>query len=166
MLLVMSNNLKILLLVFLVVAGGLVLAQALQEESSNGSTASPTIATTPPATTNISTPTTDAMDPNNNTEFIMTENESVKTIVVMAANYVYTPSEIRVKQGERVEIKLEIQEGMHDFVIDELDVKTQVLTAGQTETVTLDTSQSGEYEFYCSVGNHRQMGMVGKLIVE
>jgi len=32
--------------------------------------------------------------------------------------------------------------------------------------VTFVADKAGEYEFYCSVGQHRANGMVGKLIVK
>lgn len=49
----------------------------------------------------------------------------------------------------------------HDFVVerDGADVAaTQVLQPGQSETLTVDL-EPGTYVFYCSVGNHRAMGM-------
>ena len=56
-------------------------------------------------------------------------------------------------------------EGNHDFVIDELNVKTKEIGAGKTDTVELTPNEVGTFEFYCSVGNHKQMGMKGTLIV-
>lgn len=55
---------------------------------------------------------------------------------------------------------------MHDFVIDELNVKTKIVKDGESETVEFTPDQTGTFEFYCSVGQHRQMGMKGTLIVE
>lgn len=49
----------------------------------------------------------------------------------------------------------------HDFVVerDGEDVAaTAVLQPGQSETLTVDL-EPGTYVFYCSVGNHRAMGM-------
>ena len=37
---------------------------------------------------------------------------------------------------------------------------------GQIDEVEFVVDKAGTFEYYCSVGNHRQMGMVGKLIVE
>ncbi|MGY1834487.1 cupredoxin domain-containing protein [Blastococcus sp. SYSU DS0510] len=49
----------------------------------------------------------------------------------------------------------------HDFIVerDGEDVTgTQVLQPGQSETLTVEL-EPGSYVFYCSVGNHRAMGM-------
>lgn len=66
------------------------------------------------------------------------------------------------------------EEGRHDWRIDEfgagtdrlLGINTAILQAGQQETVQFVADKTGTFEYYCSVGNHRQMGMRGNLIVE
>jgi len=55
---------------------------------------------------------------------------------------------------------------MHDFNIDEFDVKLPVTAAGETNSVTFIADTIGEFEYYCSVGQHRQLGQVGTLVVE
>ena len=50
----------------------------------------------------------------------------------------------------------------HDFVIDELGIKTALLNPGQSETVTIN-APAGEYTYYCSVPGHRPAGMEGTL---
>ncbi|OGM22094.1 hypothetical protein A2961_04975 [Candidatus Woesebacteria bacterium RIFCSPLOWO2_01_FULL_39_21] len=55
---------------------------------------------------------------------------------------------------------------MHDFVIDELGVRTRIAQAGEMAEVEFGVNKTGELEFYCSIGNHRDMGMVGTLIIE
>ncbi len=92
---------------------------------------------------------------------------SVKTFEVSgAASFDFDPAEIRVKQGDTVRIVFTSTGGMHDFVIDEFDAKTKILQAEQSETIEFVASEVGTFEYYCSVGNHRQMGMVGNLVVE
>ena len=54
---------------------------------------------------------------------------------------------------------------MHDFNIDELGVKVPITPSGSSSTVEFTASKVGEFQFYCSVGNHRAMGQVGTLIV-
>lgn len=55
---------------------------------------------------------------------------------------------------------------MHDFVVDELKIKTAVINNGQEDFVEFTADKAGTFEFYCSVGNHRAMGMVGKITVQ
>jgi nitrite reductase (NO-forming) len=71
-----------------------------------------------------------------------------------------------VKLGETVRINLTNEQGFHDWVIDEFNARTKQINAGQTDTVEFVADKVGTFEYYCSVGNHRQMGMIGKLIVE
>lgn len=78
----------------------------------------------------------------------------------------FNPNEIRVKQGETVQITFKNAGGMHDWRLDEFSAKTKILQAGEEETISFVASRKGSFEYYCSVGNHRQMGMVGTLIVE
>lgn len=73
---------------------------------------------------------------------------------------------LRVKQGDTVTVTLRSTGGTHDFVIDEFDARTERVNAGQTTTVTFVASETGTFEYYCSVGSHRAMGMVGTFIVE
>jgi nitrosocyanin len=94
------------------------------------------------------------------------EDAAVKTFTVEAKSFSFTPNEIRVKKGDRVKIVLKNTGGMHDFVIDELGVRTKVIKGGEEDTVEFTADQAGTFEFYCSVMNHRAMGMVGKFIVE
>lgn len=87
-------------------------------------------------------------------------------IKVEGGMFYFKPNEIRVKKGQLVKIEFTNKEGMHDFVLDEFNVKTNVIQAGKSETVEFTPNRVGEFEFYCSVPSHKQQGMVGKLIVE
>ncbi|KKU49797.1 MAG: Plastocyanin [Parcubacteria group bacterium GW2011_GWA1_47_10] len=102
---------------------------------------------------------------NKDAELVLMDSE-VKTFVVVGKPFSFTPSEIRVKEGDTVRIVFQNEQGTHDWVIDEFDARTQVLQANQSETIDFRATKKGSFEFYCSVGNHRAMGMKGALIVE
>ena len=91
---------------------------------------------------------------------------SVKEFTVVATPFKFDIAEIKVKKGDKVKVVFKNDKGTHDWVIDEFNIRTKVLEAGQTDTVEFIADKSGSFEYYCSVDNHRQMGMVGKLIVE
>lgn len=93
-------------------------------------------------------------------------NEQLKEFNVTGSNYQFDPAVIKVKKGDLVKINFKSTGGFHDFVLDEFNVKTAVTGPGKVETVEFTPDRVGTFEYYCSVGNHRQMGMVGKLIVE
>lgn len=87
-------------------------------------------------------------------------------IEVSGQNYSFTPNVITVSKGEVVTIDFYSSQGYHDFMIDEFDASTKKVNTGGTTSVTFVADKAGEFEFYCSVGNHRAQGMVGKLIVK
>jgi len=104
--------------------------------------------------------------PNNNENTNQGQASAEKTFNITARNFFYSTKEIRVKKGDKVKIVLFNQEGFHNWVIDEFQVATQIINANQTATVEFTANKTGIFEYYCSVDSHRQMGMVGKLIVE
>lgn len=91
---------------------------------------------------------------------------ATKTFNVTASSFKFNPATITVKKGDSVKIVVTNSGGKHDLVLEEFNVRTKILESGQTGTVTFVADKAGSFEYYCSVGNHRQMGMVGKLIVQ
>jgi plastocyanin len=89
-----------------------------------------------------------------------------KTFTFTNQGFAFNPNEIRVKKGDKVKVTYTSQGGTHDWVVDEFNARTKVLAAGASETIEFTVDKTGTFEFYCSVGNHRAMGMKGKLIVE
>lgn len=89
-----------------------------------------------------------------------------REIIVTGSPFKFDPATIKVKNGETIKIVFKNAKGMHDFTINELNVKTPVIQAGQDSTVEFTASKTGSFEYYCSVGNHRDQGMKGTLIVE
>ncbi|GIK84284.1 MAG: hypothetical protein BroJett025_09060 [Patescibacteria group bacterium] len=87
-------------------------------------------------------------------------------IAMIADDFSFDVKEIRVKQGEKLTVSVTNEKGFHDFVIDELAVNSGMIPAGETMELEIPTDKPGTYEYYCSVGQHRQMGMKGTLIVE
>lgn len=78
----------------------------------------------------------------------------------------FAPNVLSVKKGQPVTIIFKNIAGMHDLVIDEFaGARTQIIKAGETETITFTADKAGSFEYYCSVGTHRAMGMVGTLTV-
>ncbi len=71
-----------------------------------------------------------------------------------------------VKKGDTVKITFKNSGGMHDWKIDEFSAGTKVLQVGQQETIQFVADKAGTFEYYCSVGQHRAMGMKGSLIVQ
>lgn len=97
-----------------------------------------------------------------------TANDAPQGNVILVTNegFAFSPAEIRVKKGEPVTVAFTSKGGQHDWVVDEFAAATAVVSSGQTADTTFVPDRTGSFQFYCSVGNHRELGMVGTLIVE
>lgn len=93
------------------------------------------------------------------------ETAGTQTISVEGGGFYFKPNQIKVKKGDKVTLEFKSVGGQHDFVIDELDVKTPLTTNGSTSKVEFTPETAGTFKFYCSVGNHRAMGMEGTIVV-
>ncbi len=101
-------------------------------------------------------------------EMIVTPEPSaaaVKEFVVEGSNFTFSPNQITVEKGDRVRIVFNNKDGRHDWRLDEFDAATKVIMGGQSETIEFIAETAGTFEYYCSVGSHRQMGMKGTLTV-
>lgn len=88
-----------------------------------------------------------------------------KVFTVTAGNFAFSPATLSVNRGDVVRIIFVNNEGFHDWVLDEFAARTPQLDAGQRAEVSFVADRTGSFEYYCSVGTHRSMGMVGKLVV-
>lgn len=111
-----------------------------------------------PVSNNLATPTSQVATSPTSTQ--------VKEVSVEAGSFYFKPSEITVNKGDRVKITMKSVSLMHDFTLDEFNVKMPVVKDGETGSVEFTADKSGTFEYYCSVGQHRENGQVGKLIVK
>ncbi len=132
--------------------------------------------TTPTSTTDTSSATqttdtagtgadTSANPPTTTTTGTNTTATAVKEFTVNGGNFYFKPATITVKLGDTVKINFVNDAGTHDFVIDELGVRTPRIAGGQSASVQFVANKAGSFEYYCSVGEHRSMGMKGTLVV-
>lgn len=90
----------------------------------------------------------------------------VKEFTVVASGFKFTPNQITVKKGDKVKITLKNTGGSHNLFIDGYKVQTKVINTGAEDTIEFVAGKPGTFEFWCTVANHKAMGMVGKLVVE
>jgi nitrite reductase (NO-forming) len=98
-------------------------------------------------------------------------NNSQKVFKIIGKNFKFYSDnvenpDLKVKLGDKIRIEFANEEGFHDFVIDEFSAKTPQIGAGKISTVEFTADKLGTFQYYCSVGTHRQMGMKGNFIVE
>lgn len=90
----------------------------------------------------------------------------VKEFAIDGFNFGFSQDEIIVNEGDTVTIVLTSTDGFHDWVVDEFGAATAQIQTGGTASVTFVADKAGTYEYYCSVGRHRENGMVGTLVVQ
>ena len=101
-------------------------------------------------------------DEGNNVEEMLV----VKEFTISGKNFSFAPSTIKVEKGTRVKITFQNSAGFHDFVVEGYSVATKQPQSPATEVLEFTADKMGTFEYYCSVGTHRAMGMKGMLIVE
>jgi heme/copper-type cytochrome/quinol oxidase subunit 2 len=87
---------------------------------------------------------------------------------VQAANFSFTPNEIRLPKGADVNLTLSNPSGngvIHDFTVPALGIHV-VANPGQTQTIGLRGLAAGRYDAFCSVPGHADLGMRATVIVE
>ena len=117
-----------------------------------------------------SAPTT---SPKDTTEASASENTQVqeKIFTMSGVNFAFlmdgeeNPT-ITVKKGDTVRIEFTSDDGFHDWVVDEFNAATEQVRPGSPTSVTFVADEAGSFEYYCSVGSHRENGMKGMLVVE
>jgi nitrite reductase (NO-forming) len=74
---------------------------------------------------------------------------------------------LRAKVGDTIEIRISSGEGaQHDIVFPELNVASAKFDrASGATTVRFKVTKAGEFEYYCTIAGHRQVGMEGVLEV-
>lgn len=92
--------------------------------------------------------------------------KNVLVINMTSKQWEYDPSEIRVKEGQQILLRIKSTDVPHGFVIEEYRVNV-FLTPGEVVEVKFTANKAGEYIYFCNVfcgtghPNHK-----GKLIVE
>jgi len=88
------------------------------------------------------------------------------TFTVVGGNFFYVPTQIKVKKGDTVKIIFQDSGGVHNFNIDEYNVKIKTLHTGDSDTAQFVADKTGTFQYYCAIGEHRKLGQQGNLIVE
>lgn len=95
------------------------------------------------------------------------EDTKVELVEISGSEYSFSPSKITLKKGEKTRITFKnVGNAPHNLVIPDLGVSTAVISGGQEVSVEATPAKTGEFMFYCSVGNHKDLGMEGQVVVE
>ena len=91
------------------------------------------------------------------------------TVDLAATDYKFSPSDPTVKSGEVTFNLKNDGQVTHSLEIEDVNGSDQELegdvSPGQSGTLKVNLPP-GNYEFYCPVGNHKEMGMTGEITVK
>jgi cytochrome c oxidase subunit 2 len=89
-------------------------------------------------------------------------SSGMKNVTLTAKNWEFSPTEIRVKTSDILNLTLKSEQGLHGFQVDDLGF---ILKNGETIKIKLD--KVGTHNFHCNIQcGQGHPNMVGKIIVE
>jgi plastocyanin len=99
---------------------------------------------------------------------VATPTPTVHTnLTVTGKEYSMSPNKLQVAKGSIVKITFTNNGTMpHNFTIPSLGAGSKTVSPGQSDTVQFTATTSGTFDFYCSIGNHRSLGMSGTITVQ
>jgi plastocyanin len=140
-----KTAITIIIIVLILLAGGILLGGSSTTQTNTDSIISP------PASDSLAT---------------TTAGTAVeKEFTIVAKNFSFNPSTVSVNKGDRLKITVKNVGGFHDLKIDGFGVATKRISDGAEDVVEFTADKTGSFEYYCSVGTHRAMGMKGALTV-
>jgi cytochrome c oxidase subunit 2 len=80
----------------------------------------------------------------------MTQDNIVEVLAYTEENGGWTVNDIELKKGETYTLRLLAIDVAHGFTVDELDISL-VFIPGHPEEVFITPTQTGTFEFYCTV---------------
>jgi uncharacterized cupredoxin-like copper-binding protein len=92
-----------------------------------------------------------------------------ETVKVSATDFKFDPSDPTVAPGEVTFDVTNDGETLHNLEVEGPSGEAELpedLQPGDSGSFAVDLSESGTYKFYCPVGNHEELGMVGEVTVE
>lgn len=90
----------------------------------------------------------------------------VRVVDITATDWSFTPSAVTVKQGEKVQLRLNGDEGIHSLLVTDLGINVRI-EPDATVMVDVPTDETGTFNGRCGVPcgpGHRDMSLT--IIVE
>ncbi len=156
-----SSAWTIIIIIILIVAGIIIFKKGNSTQATSTTSNTNVDMTLSPNNTATSTATTTPAVSTSTASIVGT----VKEFTVTGSSFKFTPATLTVKKGDTVKINFKNSGGLHDFVIDEFSAATPRINSGKQTSITFVADKAGTFEYYCSVGTHRAMGMKGTLTV-
>ena len=98
-------------------------------------------------------------------QFMLTVQDS-KTPFAFVYNSQDNPT-LYVHKGDVVNVTLtNTGTQPHDFTLQGYNIKTKVLSPGQSDSIVFKADTTGTFTYYCSVPGHKDLGMLGQFVVQ
>jgi uncharacterized cupredoxin-like copper-binding protein len=91
------------------------------------------------------------------------------SVDVSETDFKLNPSDPKVKAGQITFNVSNDGQTVHSLEVEGPNGDQELqsdLSPGQKGVLSVDLSKPGKYEFYCPVGNHKQLGMKGEITVQ
>ena len=91
----------------------------------------------------------------------------IEEIIVSGDEYSFSPATITLKKGTTYRLTFKnTGKAPHNYIVPDLGISTATIKGGESVTVEVTPQKTGTFGAYCSVGNHKDLGMEGKIVVE
>jgi uncharacterized cupredoxin-like copper-binding protein len=91
------------------------------------------------------------------------------SVDVSETDFKLNPSDPKVKAGQVTINVSNDGQTVHSLEVEGPNGDEELpsdLSPGQSGVLSVDLSKPGKYEFYCPIGNHKQLGMKGEITVQ
>jgi|AntDeeMinimDraft_5_1070356.scaffolds.fasta_scaffold02217_5 plastocyanin len=101
------------------------------------------------------------------TTTLAAQGQRVPITIEAQRGFKFHPTQIDVPVGSEVVLTLKNTAVMgHNLHIPKLEVMTQTITQGESDSVRFTVEKAGNYVFRCEVPGHAQAGMIGEIKAE
>jgi uncharacterized cupredoxin-like copper-binding protein len=94
---------------------------------------------------------------------------AASNVDISETDFKLNPSDPKVKSGQVTFNVSNDGQTVHSLEVEGPNGDQELqsdLSPGQKGVLSVDLSKPGKYEFYCPVGNHKQLGMKGEITVQ
>jgi uncharacterized cupredoxin-like copper-binding protein len=111
--------------------------------------------------------TTPATQPPTQTATTPATGGTAATVTIRETEWKLTPTTPTVQQGTVRFRAVNAGDVVHALEIEgpSGEVETRELQPGESQSISVNLDRAGRYVIYCPVGNHRELGMEGAVIV-
>jgi len=132
----------------------------------SGCTTTQPTTTTSSSSVSSSVTTTSASSITTTASQTSTATANVKSFTVTEHSFAIDPATITVNKGDSVKITVISNDIGHNFCIESYGICSNTVSSGQSTILNFVANQTGTFAYYCSIDGHRNLGMVGQLIVQ